>query len=184
MRASALVSLVLCLCSTAALADPPPPPPDPAQFDSKRPDHVITLNVPSNVFGAYSLEYVHAITDHVAIFAEPTFFGPSVIPGFRLAINGPGVVLGAMIHPFGEAPDGLFIAPEYYVTYIDALEDTDGYKPGMGAGGVAGWTFRFFDHLALSAGLGATVNLFGNNLAGGYGFGFLPVLRLNVGAAF
>lgn len=182
MRASVLVSLTLCLSSVAALADPPPPPPstDPA----RRPTHVLSANVPSNVFGAYSLEYVHAITDHVAVFAEPTYFGPSVIPGFRLAINGPGVVMGVMIHPFGEAPDGLFIAPEWYVTYIDALEDTDGYKPGLGAGAIAGWSFRFFDHLMLSAGLGGTVNLFGNNLSGGYGFGLLPVVRLNAGVAF
>jgi hypothetical protein len=182
VRATPFLSLMIVLVSSAALADPPPPPP--SSEPARRPTHTLTVNVPSNVFGAYSLEYVHAITDHVAVFAEPTYFGPSVIPGFRLAIDGPGVVMGVMIHPFGEAPDGLFIAPEWYVTYIDALEDTDGYKPGLGAGAIAGWSFRFFDHLMLSVGLGGTANILGNNLGGGYGFGLLPVLRLNLGAAF
>ncbi len=164
----------------AATAAPSPSPP----ALSERPRNVLSLNVPSNVFGAYSLEYERVFTSHVGMFVEPTFFNIPAQEGFSLGIRGPGLVAGAKLYPFGEAPDGLFIAPELYLTFLDSLGDTTGADLGLGTGAVAGWAWRFWDHLHVSLGLGGTVNVLGMNLAGSQGFGFLPVIRANVGGAF
>lgn len=149
-----------------------------------RPKNVVTVNVPSNIFGAFSLELTRVLTDHVAVFIEPTFFLIGPQEGFSKGVFGPGAVIGTMIHPFGEAPDGLFIAPEFYLTRLDSLGDDFGGDLGLGFGAVGGYSMRFFDHLMASLGLGATANVFGYNLAGERGFGVMPILRANVGAAF
>lgn len=150
----------------------------------ERPLNIVNINVPANIFGAYSVEYQRVIGKRLSVFAEPTFFNLPPIEGFNVGIVGPGVVVGAMIYPFHEAPDGFFVAPEAYLTVIDSLGDDEGFQVGGGLGAIGGWQWRFWDHLVVSAGLGATANAFGNNLSGGEGFGFLPLMRANVGYAF
>jgi len=120
----------------------------------------------------------------MTLVLEPTYFLIGPQEGFSRGIMGPGLVVGAMVHPFGEAPDGLFLMPELYITHLDVITDELGPDLGLGLGGVGGYSLRFFDFLMLSLGLGATVNLLGNNLAGEPGFGITPVLRASVGAAF
>lgn len=149
-----------------------------------RPRNVVSLNVPSNVFGAYSLEYERVFTNHVGMFVEPTFFNIAAQAGFSPGIRGPGLVAGAKLYPFGEAPDGLFLAPELYLAYLDSLADSGVADLGLGTGAVAGWSWRFWEHLHVSLGLGGTVNVLGMSLAGTQGFGFMPVIRANVGGAF
>jgi len=167
-----------------AEATPAPAATAPVVGPAARPKNLVTVNVPSNVFGAFSIELGRVLTDHVTLVLEPTYFLIGPQEGFTKGITGPGLVIGTMVHPFGEAPDGLFVMPELYVTHLDVISDTRGPDLGLGAGGVAGYSLRFFDHLMLSLGLGATVNLLGTNMAGDPGFGIMPVLRANVGAAF
>lgn len=161
--------------------------PAPATTPPAHPKNVVTLNVPSNVFGAYSIEYQRVLGDKLALVVEPTLFNLPPIPDMNLGIFGPGVVVGVAVHPFGatgHAPDGFFVIGEGYVTFLDSAGDADGFALGGGAGAVAGWTFRWWEHFVLSLGLGGTANGFGYNLSGSPGVGFTPVLRLNVGAAF
>jgi hypothetical protein len=171
------------LLSTVALAEEAPAAAAP-EGAPERPKNVVTVNVPANVLGAFSVEVTRVLTDHVAVFVEPTFFLIGPQDGLSKGVYGPGLVVGTMIHPFGEAPDGLFLAPELYVTRLDSLGDAFGADLGLGFGGVFGYSMRFFDHLMVSLGLGATANVLGYNLAGEPGFGVAPILRANIGAAF
>ncbi len=148
------------------------------------PRNTVTVNVPANLFGAYSIEYERVLSPSLSLFVEPTYFAIRPTEGFSVGASGPGVVVGLHYFLFGNAPSGLFLSPEVYATYIDSLGDAAGAAPGFGVGAVAGWTFIFFDFLDLSLGLGATANLLGYQPNGYPGFGIAPVLRANVGVAF
>jgi len=148
------------------------------------PLNTVTVNVLGSAFGAYSVEYERVLSPSLSFFVEPTFFSIRPAEGFNLGVNGPGVVTGVHYFLFGQAPSGLFLSPELYLTYIDSLGDAAGPRFGLGAGAVVGWTFLFFDFLDLSLGLGAAANLLGYQTTGHPGFGVAPLIRANLGVAF
>lgn len=185
MSPTHLLRLAALAVALPAFAQTPEQSPPPTVAVKEARHNVLSVNVIANIGGAYSIEYSRSLSPSFAVFIEPTYFNIPANAGFgSLGIVGPGAVLGVQWFPFAKGHDGLLIAPSVYGTYISPHSTNEPAATGFGAGLVAGWNFILFEHMVLSPGIGGTVNLLGYNLSGRPGFGFLPIIRTNIGVAF
>jgi len=99
-----------------------------------------------------------------------------------------GVTFGVRFYPWSEAPEGPFGGPFGSIAWVDA-DDGTSQSQGLGwsVGGLVGWTWVLGSVFALSLGAGAAwyaYDVDGTDGATVGRNGFLPALRLAVGAAF
>lgn len=106
-----------------------------------------------------------------------------------------GATLAVRIYPWTEAPAGPFIGPFGGLAWVDASGQTSGPSSGgenasgigWSVGALAGWSWTLGGGFVLSLGAGAAWYSYDLALSSGDTVGrhgFLPALRLAVGAAF
>lgn len=130
---------------------------DQAQRDGEKIDahgykNVVSLNTLVLGRGQLAVEYERAVFSRLSLFISPQpvvlFTGTDVEWGFLGEV-------GARVFLFGEAPAGLFVAPELLLAYSRQAASgvvTAELRPGVGA--MLGLTLVLFDRLVLSGGLG------------------------------
>jgi len=160
-----------------------------AHGEVETPRNVITLEPLAVVYArTIALEYEHGfghIGVHVGSALTLGGFDSSGGNGNYLAI---GATLGMRFYPWSEAPAGGFIGPFGSVAWVDADDGTTQSKGiGWSVGALVGWTWLLGSVFVLSLGAGAAWYAYDIDGAGATTVGrsgFLPALRLAVGAAF
>lgn len=156
------------------------------------------VETPRNVITLEPLAVVYART--IAVEYERGFGHVGVHVGTAMTLGGfdsgggkgnylaIGVTLGMRFYPWSQAPEGPFAGPFGSVAWVDA-DDGTSQSAGVGwsVGGLVGWTWVLGSVFALSLGAGAAWYAYDVDGADGATVGrsgFLPALRLAVGAAF
>lgn len=140
--------------------------------------NVVALNTVVLGRGQVAIEYERAVFSRLSLFVSPQpvvlFTGDEVEWGFLGE-------LGARVFLVGEAPAGLFIAPELLLAYSrQAASGVVTAELKVGYGAMLGLTLVFWERLVLSGGLGVQYLALEN--APGRPLKALP--RLAVGFAF
>lgn len=140
--------------------------------------NVVSLNTVVLGRGQFAIEYERAVFSRLSLFVSPQpvvlFTGDEVEWGFLGE-------LGARVFLLGEAPAGLFVAPELLLAYSrQAASGVVTAELKVGYGAMLGLTLVFFERLVLSGGLGVQYLALDN--AAGRPLKALP--RLAVGFAF
>lgn len=153
------------------------------------PDSVITLEPLAVVYArTIALEYERGV-GHVGLHLGAALtlgsFDLSERSGDYLGV---AVTLGARFYPWTEAPAGPFIGPFASVGWVEAQDGVQRASGvGWSVGAMAGWTWLLGSVFALSLGAGAAWYAYDIDGADGATVGragFLPAVRLAVGAAF
>ncbi len=153
------------------------------------PKNVITLEPLAVVYArTIALEYERGIGRvglHLGSALTLGSFDSADSNGDYLAV---AVTLGMRIYPWTDAPEGPFVGPFGSVAWVDADDGTTAVTGvGWSVGAMVGWTWLLGSVFALSLGAGAAWYSYGIERADGTTAGhegFLPALRLAVGAAF
>jgi hypothetical protein len=182
-----VTGLVLGLMAANIFFPPPEPTPEERAREAGRPRNTLNLSPFSTVVGRSSLEYERVLWPELSVFAAPIVLHAMLNPfDLRTGLAGN---LGFRFFPGRTAPAGFFLQPQVHGESSRGSRDGS-ERTALGAGLAFGQSY-LFGHFLLSLGLGGGMEYVTERGRGEKsweevetGLAFVPILRLNLGAAF